>query len=147
METSNAFGEHAVHVWYSLASKELEKDRAASYLELLTPEERERYHRFMQEKDRRQFLLGKVLVRTALSHYLSLAPERWLFTSNRFGKPVLANSPSQPALRFNLSHTEGLVACVIARDFDVGIDVENVGRSVNLDIARRFFAPTEVAFL
>ena len=35
----------------------------------------------------------------------------------------------------------------MARDFEVGIDVENIGRSINLDLARRFFAPAEVAFL
>src|SRR5207249_8661698 len=103
--------------------------------------------RFMQEKDRCQYLLGKVLVRTLLSRYVNKAPDMWLFSSNRFGKPVLANCPCEITPRFNLAHTDGLVACVVARDFDVGIDVESLGRSANLDIARRYFAPAEVAFL
>jgi 4'-phosphopantetheinyl transferase len=139
--------QHAVHVWYSLTPEELDHDLIARFRTLLTPEERARHDRFVQEKDRRQFLVGKVLVRTILSRYLPRAPHEWIFTTNRFGKPVVANGPPESNLQFNLSHTEGLVACVVAREREVGIDVENVGRSVNLDIARRFFAPAEVAFL
>ena len=147
MEPSCPLPEHAIHVWYTLAARELEEVVAARYMALLPPQERDRHDRFVQEKDRRQYLLGKVLVRTILSRYLARAPHEWLFTTSRFGKPVLANGPAEPNLLFNLSHTEGLVACVVARDWEVGIDVENVGRSVNLDVARRFFAPAEVAFL
>jgi 4'-phosphopantetheinyl transferase len=149
---SLALPENAVHVWYArlpktLAELEVHPGRAASYRALLASEEHARLDRFVQQKDRCQYLLGKVLVRTTLSRYLPCAPEQWAFATNRFGKPVLANSPEQPAPRFNLAHTEGLAACVVARDFDVGIDVENLGRSTNLDIARRYFAPAEVAYL
>ena len=147
MESICPLPENSVHVWYTLTPKVLENDLRARYLGLLTPEERRRHDRFLQEKDRCQFLLGKVLVRTALSRYYPQAPQAWTFATNRFGKPVVANALAGRIPRFNLSHTEGLVACVLARDFEVGIDVENVGRSVNLDIARRFFAPAEVAYL
>jgi 4'-phosphopantetheinyl transferase len=139
--------QHAVHVWYTLTPQELDHDLIARFRILLTPEERARHDRFVQEKDRRQYLVGKVLVRTILSRYLPRVPHEWIFTTNRFGKPVVANGAPESNLQFNLSHTEGLVACVVARDREVGIDVENVGRSVNLDVARRFFAPAEVAFL
>src|SRR6266403_68368 len=133
----------AVHVWYTLAPRPLAEEAAATYLALLTPEERARHGRFAFEKDRRQYLLGKVLVRRVLSRYLPLPPEAWRFSVSSHGKPILANSPSAHMPRFNLAHTEGLVACAVARDFEVGIDVENRERTVNLDVARRFFAPTE----
>jgi 4'-phosphopantetheinyl transferase len=145
MERSCSLADNAVHIWYIMAPNELGSTLTARYLAFLSPEERIRHDRFMQEKDRRQFLLGKVLVRTILSSYLGGDPQAWTFTTNRFGKPVMADSPSP--MNFNLSHTEGLVACVLARNFEVGIDVENIERSANMDIARRFFAPAEVAFL
>jgi 4'-phosphopantetheinyl transferase len=150
METACSLPENAVHVWYTLPpspAHEVGKELVARYGDVLTSEERARHDRFMQHKDRCQYLLGKVLVRTALSHYLPRTPDAWRFTANRFGKPVLANSPCEPAPHFNLAHTEGLVACVLSRDFEVGIDVERIERTVNLDIARRYFAPAEVAFL
>src|SRR5437763_1313357 len=97
----------AVHVWYTLAPRPLGDATAAGYLAILTPEERARHDRFAFEKDRRQFLLGKVLVRTVLSRYLPLPPEAWRFSVTGHGKPILANSPSALVPRFNLAHTAG----------------------------------------
>jgi 4'-phosphopantetheinyl transferase len=139
--------EREIHVWYTLAAKELETDVAARYLALLAPAERDRHDRFVQEKDRRQYLLGKVLVRTVLSLYLKREPEDWIFATNNLGKPVLANGPADSSICFNLSHTDGLVVCAVARNIEVGIDVENISRKVNLDLAQRYFAPVEVAYL
>ncbi|MCA1586150.1 MAG: 4'-phosphopantetheinyl transferase superfamily protein [Acidobacteria bacterium] len=50
-------------------------------------------------------------------------------------------------LRFNLSHTHGLVACVAAVGCDVGVDVEWMDRALTNDIAERFFSPHEAAEL
>src|ERR1700690_1643787 len=102
MDPTRPLPENAVHVWYTLPPKELENDLRARYLGLLAPEERRRHDRFLQEKDRLQYLLGKVLVRTALSRYYPLTPEAWTFSTNRFGKPVVANSLAGPVPRFNL---------------------------------------------
>ncbi|MDM8569583.1 4'-phosphopantetheinyl transferase superfamily protein, partial [Thiotrichales bacterium HSG1] len=50
--------------------------------------------------------------------------------------------------RFNLSHTQGLIACAIVLRQDIGIDIENVNRnSANRDIAKRFFSAQEVVDL
>jgi 4'-phosphopantetheinyl transferase len=49
---------------------------------------------------------------------------------------------------FNLSHTSGAVACVIAGEPLVGVDVEAMDRAGSTtDIAARFFAPPEVEVL
>jgi len=143
MKPSFSLPDNAVHIWHTRAPAELGREVTAHFLPMLAPEEQRRYERFVQAKDRCLYLLGKVLVRTVLSHYLPSTPEGWVFTTNPFGKPVLANGEVQ----FNLSHTQGMVACVLARNFEVGIDVENVDRSANLDVARRYFAPAEVAYL
>lgn len=51
-------------------------------------------------------------------------------------------------LRFNLAHTQGLVAMAVTLHHDVGIDVEpRTDRVSVLDVARRFFSPQEVAAL
>ncbi len=132
--------DNAVDVWYTPAASPLRPDKADRYLQILTADERSRHQRFAQEKDRRQYLLGKVLVRSVISRYFPQEPQSWLFNADCFGKPTLANAPPDFRPHFNLSHTEGLVVCVICRNFDVGIDVEHVGRSANMDVARRFCA-------
>lgn len=64
------------------------------------------------------------------------------------GQPILAGSPEGKGLKFNLTNTQGLVACVVTKDRDVGIDAEHIHRAAgSLDIAGRFFAPTEVQAL
>jgi 4'-phosphopantetheinyl transferase len=51
-------------------------------------------------------------------------------------------------LRFNLSHTAGLVACAVALDRDVGVDVEHLWPpTFDIGLARHHFAPAEVAGL
>src|SRR6185503_2215825 len=51
-------------------------------------------------------------------------------------------------LRFNLSNTEGLIACLVADDREIGVDVEDLERrGETVAIADRFFSPLEVAAL
>src|SRR5262249_28670043 len=70
------------------------------------------------------------------------------FAADTHGKPFVQAPTTPPPLRFNLSHTDGLVACVVARGLDVGVDVEDVGRRCDvLGLARSCFAADEVAHL
>ena len=47
-------------------------------------------------------------------------------------------------IRFNVSHSRGILACAIARESDVGIDIEyRRPLSDYMGIARCFFSPTE----
>jgi 4'-phosphopantetheinyl transferase len=53
-----------------------------------------------------------------------------------------------PGLRFSLSHTRSLVACAVATQDDVGLDVEEVERRLaSSSLAERYFAPSEAASL
>jgi len=84
-------------------------------------------------------------VRTMLSRYASVRPAGWSFIANVHGRPEILDRPKGvPDLRFNLSHTEGLIACAVTIGREVGVDVEHVGRRLTHDVAGRFFAPREV---
>ncbi len=118
------------------------------YLQLLSPDEHERMARFVFERDRVRFLLTRALVRTTLSRYAPVAPADWHFIANAHGRPEILDRPAGvPDLRFNLSHTDGLIACAVTIGREVGLDVEHVGRRLTQDVAARFFAPAEVAHL
>ena len=119
-----------------------------AYRQLLTPDENERMARFVFERDRQQFLITRALVRTTLSRYADVEPADWRFIANEFGRPeVLDRPPGVEDFRFNLSHTDGLIACAVTVAREVGVDVENTNRDVTHDVAGRFFAPREVADL
>jgi hypothetical protein len=52
-----------------------------------------------------------------------------------------------PDLRFNISHTDGLIACAVTIGREVGVDVETRRPSLLHDVAGRHFAPREVSDL
>lgn len=90
------------------------------------------------------FLAGHALVRSLLSHLGSGEPNDWSFVVGASGKPAI-NPSLGSRLRFNLSHTSGLVAAAACLERDVGVDVEAVDRrTAGLKVAERFFAPEEV---
>ena len=50
-----------------------------------------------------------------------------------------------PPVRFNLTHTEGLIACAVVLEHDVGVDVEDMERkAITPGLAERFFSGREV---
>jgi 4'-phosphopantetheinyl transferase len=117
--------------------------------ELLSIEEQTRSRRFHFEADRRQFVVAHALARTMLSaRRPDVAPAAWQFRTGRHGKPDVAAPAGSTDLRFNLSHTRGLAACIVCAGIDVGIDVEvRTGRVDGMGVAARLFAPSEIRAL
>ena len=115
----------------------------------MTADELQRAGRFLQSADRERFLIGRALARTMLSRHADVRPIDWPIAIDDHGRPVLgATPPDTPDLRFNLSHTPGLVACALTIGHEVGVDVEHIGRRlVHENIPERFFSPREVADL
>ncbi|MBL9100844.1 MAG: 4'-phosphopantetheinyl transferase superfamily protein [Myxococcales bacterium] len=113
----------------------------------MNPEEAGRQARFLFARHRHQFLVARALVRTTLSRYADLPPAAWRFVANGYGRPDIDPAHGLGDLRFNLSHTDGLVAVAVARG-EVGVDVEDTWRRSHTDqIAEHFFAAGEVAGL
>jgi 4'-phosphopantetheinyl transferase len=116
-----------------------------AYRALMSGDELERMARFVFESDRRAFLLTRALVRTTLSRYAPVPPADWRFIANAHGRPEILDRPAGvPDLRFNISHTTGLIACAVTIGREVGVDVEHIVRALTHDVAGRHFAPAEV---
>jgi len=93
--------------------------------------------------DSHHYLVAHTLLRHALSRYVDIPPAGWTFSHGEHGRPEISN-PAAAALRFNLTHTTGLVGCVITLDSDCGIDAEAVGDRHNpMGVARRMFSEPE----
>jgi len=104
----------------------------ARYLALLSETERKQHDRFRFDDDRHTYLVAHALVRTTLGGMLGVAPEVLTFAIGEHGKPELTYA-EHPDVRFNLSHTRGLVACGVTRSDDIGIDVEQIDRRLEID--------------
>ena len=115
---------------------------------LMNPAERAQQQRFYFADDRLRYLVTRALVRTVLSRYDAVAPAAWEFTQNAYGRPEIAPGHGLPALRFNLSHTRGLIALAVGGARTLGVDVENLAvRQPSEGIAEHFFSAAEVAAL
>lgn len=135
-----------VHLWLADPAGLADPARRRCALALLTDEERARHDAFYFDADRRVHLTARLLQRTVLSRYTGLPRAAWRFTAGAHGRPEIA-APPATELRFNLSHTRRMVACAVARERDIGVDLEDLERDAPLDVAERFFAPEEVRAL
>ena len=145
---SGAPGEGHVEVWVR-HTESLEGSEMAATDVLLSADERERRDRLRSFEDRRDYAAAHVLLRQALSRVGPAAPAEWRFVRRTGGKPALdAAQAGSSALEFSLSHTRGLVACVVAHGVAVGVDVERARPLTDArQIAVSHFAPEEVHLL
>ena len=136
-----------IHIWLSQPASIVDPALLKAYLALLDREEYDRWARIKIPRVQHEYLIAHALLRLTLSRYAPLPPTAWRFSRNAYGRPEVAN-PEQLSLRFNISHTKGLVACAVTREQAIGVDVETLERSNRLlDIADRYFSPQECADL
>ena len=137
---------HDIHVWR--ASLEQPDALIQRLSQTLSEDERIRGDRFYFERDRKHFIVGRGLLRAILGRYLSLEPQQLQFCYSPRGKPTLANTGAGSSLQFNLSHSQGLVLYAFTRDRQVGIDIEYMRPTSDVEqLAQRFFSPREHAVL
>jgi len=135
--------EDEIHVWHT--SLDLAEQKIACFLPLLDPGEQARAARFLVTDARREYIISHAFLRITLGQYLGIEPRAIRFGSTGNGKPQLADGSE---IHFNLSHTEGTAALVVARQRRVGIDVEKIRSNLNpVELAARFFSPEECEWL
>jgi 4'-phosphopantetheinyl transferase len=112
---------------------------------VLTSGELQRADRFRFEHLRTSYVLAHGALRFLLGGYLRIDPANVTFRSGQRGKPYLAD---YGAVQFNLSHSCNVALIAVARNSELGVDVERI-RSVGglYSIASRFFSPAETAAL
>lgn len=114
----------AVDVWLT-DTERIDPRRLAAYVARLNPAEALRYHRFLVHEARLQFAVARALSREVLSRYVPVEMQDWVFAIDDKGKPRIDEPALARHLQFNLSHTQGLVACAVAVGREVGVDVED----------------------
>lgn len=136
-------GTHCITVW-TVAVDAAPEELWPSLHALLDDSERARAARFSFERHRRQHVAAHALKRLMLSALRPAPPWTWTFEAAPGGKPRLGPVPGP---YFNLSHCEGLVACGVSPDLELGVDVERVSRDPPLELGRSHFAPEEERWL
>jgi len=110
----------------------------------LSDGERLRASRFVFERDRRRFIVGRARLRHLLASRLGVQPDAVELAYGPRGKPRLSRSFADADLCFNVSHTEDLAVYAFSSGREIGVDVEAVREMRDADeIAARFFSRRE----
>jgi 4'-phosphopantetheinyl transferase len=100
--------------------------------------ERARADRFVFDRDRRRFTVAHARMRQLLGAYAGDA-QRLRFRAGPHGKPELVDTPH---LRFSLTHSHELALLAVARNVDLGVDVEAL-RPIGAEAIEHFFSEPE----
>lgn len=131
-----------VHIWR--ASFSALTPRLGDLQDLLVPEERDRAAQYTPACERLRFVIGRGVLRSILGIYLELDPRCIPICYTVHGKPVVDSSCIHADIQFNLSHSGDWLACAVAHEQPVGIDVERMRADIDVEgIASYIFAPTE----
>ena len=114
----------------------------------LSSDERARAARFHHMSDRWEFVLGRLMARSLLAARTGVAAGDFQFVENPHGRPEIAGPALDSPLRFNLSHSGGIVACVLGETKQIGVDVERLDRQpIDARVIARYCSDTEQASL
>jgi len=134
------------HVW-TLPVSRADESRIERLCAVLSDHERRRSERISDAPSRLEYLAAHVLVHKMLTHFSPQATTDWHFVIGPHGRPEPAPGIDATGLRFNLSHTGGLVACALSKGQAIGVDVEWLPRTGMLDaIAEKKFSAPEAAY-
>lgn len=132
-----------IHFFYTRVGEIQTPSLLKTYREISSKKERSKIDRYIFEKDRHTCLVTRGLLRFVLSQCTKISPQSLGFEENSHGKPRLKKGMTDIPLFFNLSHAGGLTACAVVLDHEIGIDVEDSTRKIDINIANRFFSKQE----
>jgi 4'-phosphopantetheinyl transferase len=119
-------------------------DRLAALRGVLSEKEREKASRFRRDADRESSIAARGALRVLLSGYAGVPAASLEFHYSENGKPHVADSD----VEFNLSHSGDWVVLAFGRNRNIGVDVEKIKRTLDVEsIAARYFAPEEIALV
>lgn len=127
--------------WAPLDPRPEQLERLGS---VLSEGERQRAARFRRPTDADHYRIGRGWLRELLGVELDCGAADLEFVPGAYGKPTLPGS----SLRFNASHSAGLLLVATSWTMEVGVDVEEIRTNAEVErIAARFFSLKEQSAL
>ena len=114
---------------------------------LLSASEQQRYAAIQHPRRRRQFLLGRLLLRHMLTRQFDRPLAHWQMAEQPQQAPRLLSATPRP-MHFSIAHSQQRVACFLTSDAVAGCDIEYMGRARNvMEIAALYFNAQDVQAL
>ncbi|MBX9621530.1 MAG: 4'-phosphopantetheinyl transferase superfamily protein [Alphaproteobacteria bacterium] len=128
-----------MHIWSACLSEN--EANLPCFTSLLSQDEQKKASHFKFSKDQKKYTISRGILRTLLVEYLGKPLQKIEILYGLWGKPCL---PKEKTLSFNLSHSGDYALYAFTQRYEVGIDVEYIDESLELeDMARTVFSTTE----
>lgn len=138
MDTVHIDQTNAIEIYVIKNSASISDETFRLLFRTLSPDRQAYVSKFRRASDYQRSVLGDALVKRMIQDRLGREKTDIEIIKNAYGKPYLKNYDH---LHFNVSHSGDWIVGAVGNK-PVGIDVEKIG-TVNMDIAKRFFHPTE----
>lgn len=124
-------------IYYTDSDEVRQKTKLYELIKKLPNEMHERAKRYKFEKDAFNFALGRLILQKGMKGLgIESKLEDIMYADS--GKPFLNK------LYFNISHTDGLVACAFSKSGELGLDIEKF-RQVKLSDFKAWFTEKEMS--
>jgi 4'-phosphopantetheinyl transferase len=131
----------SVDIWH--VSTDTSPLDLAALERVLHPDETAHSARFHFERDRRQFIVARGVLRYLLGSGLGISPREVPICYGAHGKPRV-DGP----VAFNVAHSAGLIVIAVTSGGDIGVDVERIDPSIEaMQIAEGFYSESEAESL
>ncbi|SFX33824.1 4'-phosphopantetheinyl transferase [Thermoactinomyces sp. DSM 45891] len=138
---------NTVEIYWTKIPSAIHSDELSKFTAILDQKEEEKRNSYLVDHKKKEFLLGRMLLKGLLGQYLGIESADIRFEENKYGKLYLTpNLQDKKQIYFNLTHTDGLVACAVTLAGEVGIDVENIFKD-HLEVMPLVFQEEEKAFV
>ena len=132
-----------IHLWR--VNLDRPPDEVGRMGKILSATEQEQAAQFHIARDRRRFVIRRAVLRQILSSHLGIAPAALEIDSANFQKPKIADPINPQDLRFNCSHSADWALIALARELEVGVDLEQHQLLPDAaELAQRFFSDYEI---
>jgi phosphopantetheinyl transferase len=136
-----------VRLWFA-ALDQVQVAELTRFKSWFTAAENQQFSRFLSERRRQEFIIGRGLTRTALGALFNIEPHRIEFEADSRGKLTTRMPPEARGAHFSISHTHDIVVCAVCPQYPVGIDIERVVERLEpAALAERFFSESEYEVL
>lgn len=123
-----SLSKNEINIWLAYLPDNLRD--ISHFVSTLSEDEYKKAYSFKFSKDQQYFIMARGVLRCLLGKYLKTIPKNIEIVYGPWGKPYVS---AKQFLHFNLSHSRDYVLYAFTRSYEVGIDLEYINATFDVD--------------
>ena len=128
-----------LNTWIINITDDIKSDKWISLLNYVDSDRRKSIEKFRFNNDKKRSLIAGLLINTMMRELYPKNKSEISYFKNLYGKPYIN---VYPRIYFNISHSGNYVCCAMS-DSEIGIDVEEIQKSMEFTTFKNLFTEDE----